>query len=103
MPSSRPRRPTVAVFHGPNLNLLGEREPEIYGTVTLKEIDRDLRARAKAAGVELRSAQSNHEGKLVDLVQAARRTADVLIINAGALTHTSLALRDALEAVRLPA
>jgi len=96
------RRPAVVVLHGPNLNLLGEREPQVYGTTTLAEIDRDLRARARAAGVDLRAAQSNHEGALIDAIQRARKTSDVLIINPGGYGHTSVALRDAVAAAGLP-
>jgi 3-dehydroquinate dehydratase-2 len=89
--------------HGPNLNLLGEREPHVYGNVTLAEIDTELTALGKAAGVTVRAAQSNHEGELIDVVQKARTDADVLIINAGGYTHTSVALRDAVAASKVPA
>ena len=92
----------IQVLHGPNLNLLGTREPEIYGSTTLAEIDAELARRAKARGAELRSAQSNVEGELVDLVQRAKGWADAILINPGAYTHTSVALRDAIEAVALP-
>jgi 3-dehydroquinate dehydratase-2 len=99
--SKRPIR--IQVLHGPNLNLLGTREPHIYGTTTLAEIDAELARRAADRGAELRSAQSNREGELVDAIQAAKGWADVLVVNFGAYTHTSLALRDALEATALPA
>src|SRR5439155_17342539 len=89
----------VLVLHGPNLNLLGEREPAVYGRVTLAELNRRLRARARELGVVLRIAQSNHEGKLIDRIHAARRWMDGLVINPGALTHYSYALRDAIAAV----
>lgn len=93
----------VAVINGPNLNLLGVREPERYGTTTLKEIERRASAKASQLGVTIVSwTQSNHEGDLVDAVQALRGTADGALVNAGALTHTSLALRDALLAVQVP-
>lgn len=93
----------VLVLHGPNLNLLGTREPEQYGCVTLAEIDQRLAHRAAAAGVRLESHQSNAEGELVDRVQAAARSGvDFAIVNPAALTHTSVALRDALAAVKLP-
>jgi 3-dehydroquinate dehydratase-2 len=93
----------ILVLHGPNLNMLGLREPGIYGSTTLGEIDRDLAARARTAGATLSSFQSNHEGALVDRVQAALGEAvDFILINAGALTHTSIALRDALAAVDIP-
>ncbi len=94
--------PRVLVLHGPNLNLLGEREPHIYGHTTLADIDAELVARGRAAGVEVISLQSNHEGVLIDRVQQARADADAIIINAGGFTHTSVALRDALAATKLP-
>ncbi len=89
------------VVHGPNLNLLGEREPEIYGTTTLADIDDTLQRQAKAAGVDLETFQSNHEGELIDYLQT-NRTAEGLIINPGALTHYSLSLRDALASMNMP-
>jgi 3-dehydroquinate dehydratase-2 len=92
----------VLVIHGPNLNLLGEREPHIYGDVTLADIDAELAARGKAAGVDVVSVQSNHEGELVDRVQQARGDAGAIIINAGGFTHTSVALRDAIAATKIP-
>ena len=92
----------VQVLHGPNLNLLGAREPEVYGTTTLAEIDAELVKRAKARGAQLRSAQSNVEGELVTLIQNAKGWADAIVINPGAYTHTSVAIRDAIEAVALP-
>jgi 3-dehydroquinate dehydratase-2 len=92
----------VVVIHGPNLNLLGEREPHIYGDVTLAAIDADLVARGRAAGVEVVTLQSNHEGSLIDRVQQARADADAIIINAGGFTHTSVALRDAIAAAKIP-
>lgn len=93
----------VLVLHGPNLNLLGTREPEVYGTITLAEIDRALADRASEAGILLATFQSNHEGALVDRIQEARGAVDGILINAGAYTHTSVAIRDALSAVALPA
>lgn len=93
----------LLVLHGPNLNLLGQREPEIYGATTLAVIDADLAARANAAGHELRSQQSNAEHELVDAVHAAANDGTAFIlINPAALTHTSVALRDALAAVAIP-
>lgn len=92
----------VAVLNGPNLNLLGEREPEVYGRATLAEIETATRARAKALGVECSWTQTNHEGELVDAIQRLRGRADGAVINAAAFTHTSLAVRDALLAVRVP-
>ncbi|ACY12896.1 3-dehydroquinate dehydratase, type II [Haliangium ochraceum DSM 14365] len=92
----------ILVLHGPNLNLLGTRAPEIYGSTTLAEIDASLRQRAAAAGAQLDSAQSNHEGQLVDHIQAAASRYDAIVINPAAYTHTSIAIRDAIEAVGLP-
>ncbi len=96
--------PGILVLHGPNLNLLGTREPEIYGTTTLFAIDEELVKRAAARGYSLHSFQSNSEGALIDRLQAARlqETARGVLLNAAAYTHTSVALRDALAAVRLP-
>ncbi len=92
----------IALLHGPNLNLLGTRAPEIYGSTTLNEIEAEMTKRAEARGAELRSAQSNFEGELVALIQLARNWADAIVINPGAYTHTSVAIRDAIEAVGLP-
>ena len=93
----------ILVIHGPNLNLLGTREPEVYGVQTLAQIDADLSKKAAEAGFTLESFQSNHEGALVDRIQAAAREGcRFIIINPAAYTHTSVALRDALAAVALP-
>ncbi len=93
----------VLVINGPNLNMLGEREPEIYGSMTLKKLLKWFKARARKRGVRLRSYQSNHEGRIIDRIQScARRGFCGIIINPGALTHYSYALRDALKAQPLP-
>jgi 3-dehydroquinate dehydratase-2 len=92
----------LLVVHGPNLNLLGTREPEVYGKTPLAEIDAQLAVMAKAAGCEIESLQSNHEGVLIDRIQQARGSADGILINPGGLTHSSVSLRDALAATDLP-
>src|SRR5690606_35389979 len=93
----------ILVLHGPNLNLLGSREPQVYGSLTLADIDARLTAIATEAGATLRSFQSNHEGELVERIQAARADdTDFIVINPAAYTHTSVAMRDALAAVEIP-
>lgn len=93
----------VLVLHGPNLNLLGQREPGIYGSVTLEEINGQLEVEGKKLQTQVVAVQSNHEGFLVDAIHAARGKYQGLLINAGAFTHTSVALRDAIAAISIPA
>lgn len=92
----------IAVLNGPNLNLLGTREPAVYGTTTLADIERRLRAVAGEMGVDLSFAQDNSEGALIDAIHALRGSTAGVIINAGAYSHSSLAIRDALTAVAVP-
>ena len=101
--SGAPPQTRILVLHGPNLNLLGTREPDVYGRTTLADIHSAMDARARADGVIVESFQSNHEGQLIDRVQAAAvEGVDYLIINPAGYTHTSIALRDALAAVAIP-
>ncbi|HVT12139.1 MAG TPA: type II 3-dehydroquinate dehydratase [Fimbriimonadaceae bacterium] len=92
----------VLILHGPNLNLTGFREPDVYGKKPLEDIDADIKAAADRLGVEVRILQSNSEGTLIDTIQEHRKWADAIVINPGGLTHYSIALRDALVSVRLP-
>lgn len=92
----------VLVIHGPNLNLLGRREPEIYGTATLAEVDRRLKALAEELGAAVDTFQSNHEGSILDRLHDAAGRYDAVVLNAGALTHSSIALRDAIAAIDVP-
>ena len=97
------KKPRVLVLHGPNLNLLGTRDPATYGTTTLAEIDAELRRRATERGATVETRQTNVEGELVDAIQAARGAFDAIVINPGGYTHTSVAIRDAIEAAAVPA
>jgi 3-dehydroquinate dehydratase II len=101
--SSRRAKVTVLVVHGPNLNLLGTREPEVYGRTTLAEIDRQIVELGRELGIDVETFQSNDEGALVGQIQKAQGHIDVLIINPAAYTHTSVAIRDAIGAVAVPA
>lgn len=92
----------LLLVNGPNLNLLGTREPEIYGTATLADVEEIARTAAAAHGFEIRAVQSNHEGVLLDAIHAAREDCAGIVINPGGLTHTSVVLRDALSGVALP-
>jgi 3-dehydroquinate dehydratase II len=92
----------IAVLNGPNLNLLGQREPEVYGRTTLAEIEKMVRDAARSHGTDIEWFQTNHEGELVDAVQGLRGRVDGALVNAAALTHSSLALRDAMLAVQVP-
>lgn len=102
-PASSPAPSSILVVNGPNLNLLGTREPEKYGTATLGDIERLCAGAAEAYGLECDFVQSNHEGELVDAIHAARGRSLGIVINAAAYTHTSVAIRDAITAVALPA
>jgi 3-dehydroquinate dehydratase-2 len=100
--AAEPEEVRIAIVHGPNLNLLGQREPEVYGTVTLEGIDASLREAGAALGVEVETFLSNVEGALIDFIQGARTRVDGFVVNAGGYTHTSVALLDALVGVGRP-
>lgn len=92
----------ILILNGPNLNLLGTRQPEVYGATTLADIEAMCHAKAEALGVAITFAQSNHEGTMIDMLHEARVSYDGVILNAGAYTHTSVALRDAISSIMLP-
>lgn len=92
----------ILILNGPNLNLLGTRQPEVYGSTTLADIEAMCHAKAEALGVAVTFAQSNHEGTMIDMLHEARGSYDGVILNAGAYTHTSVALRDAISSIMLP-
>lgn len=96
------QRPRILVIHGPNLNMLGRRDPSWYGSTTLDEIDTQIKDTAQAGGMEAETFQSNYEGALVEKIQAAMDGYDAVIINPAAYTHTSVAIRDALEMLNIP-
>ncbi|TKV26454.1 type II 3-dehydroquinate dehydratase [Arthrobacter sp. NamB2] len=96
------RAPSILVINGPNLNLLGSREPSVYGSSTLDDVVRLAETAAQQHGCTTTAMQSNHEGEIIDAIHAARLTVDGIVINAGAFTHTSIAIRDALSGVALP-
>ena len=94
--------PAILILHGPNLNLLGTREPEVYGRMTLEDINKKLGDYGRELGLEVRTLQSNHEGALIDALQEARNWAAGVVFNPGGYTHTSVALRDAISAIGIP-
>lgn len=93
---------TILVVHGPNLNLLGERQPTVYGAASLDDLNGVIRAHARTRGVRIRTYQSNHEGRLIDAIQGARKYAGGIVINPGAYGHTSYAIRDAIASISIP-
>ena len=99
---NHPKRPRILVIHGPNLNMLGRRETEMYGHITLEEVNSELEKLGKSLGVALETFQSNHEGEIIDRIQQAIGTCAGLIINPAAYTHTSIAIRDALLLLNVP-
>ncbi|MCI0548106.1 MAG: type II 3-dehydroquinate dehydratase [Candidatus Rokubacteria bacterium] len=102
-PARRPAVAPILILHGPNLNLLGTREPDVYGSLTLAQVDQAIRLHAAGRGAAVTCRQSNHEGQLVDWIQRARRDGfGAIVLNPGALTHYSIALRDAVAAIDVP-
>jgi 3-dehydroquinate dehydratase-2 len=100
--SEKTKHPKILIIHGPNLNMLGIREPDIYGHQTLEEINTALKAKTERLGLEVETFQSNHEGEIVDRIQQAHESFDGIIINPAAYTHTSVAIRDALSILNIP-
>lgn len=100
LPSSGKSR--IFIIHGPNLNLLGTRDPEQYGTLTLDKVNTSIRLKARDLNLETRIIQTNHEGRIIDLLHKRRKWADGVVINPGAFTHYSYAIRDAIEALKIP-
>ena len=94
--------PTILLLNGPNLNLLGTREPHLYGNVTLQDVEAAAKTQASTQGIQLEAFQSNHEGAIIDRIHEARGVVDAIVINPGGLTHTSVSLRDALVGVSIP-
>lgn len=92
----------VLIIHGPNLNLLGQREPDVYGPVSMADINKKLEEKARALNMEVKIVQSNHEGEIVTTIQQAMTWADCIIINPAAYTHTSVAIRDAISSINIP-
>jgi 3-dehydroquinate dehydratase-2 len=100
---SENEKPLILVVHGPNLNLLGEREPEVYGALTLDDLNREILLYAYSKQADVLFFQSNHEGEIIDYLHDKRKTADGLVINPGAFTHYSIAIRDAIAGISIPA
>ena len=92
----------VLIIHGPNINLIGQREPEMYGSISIADINRNIEEKAKSLGMEGKIVQSNHEGEIVTTIQQAMNWADCIIINPAAYTHTSVAIRDAISSINIP-
>jgi len=102
MSKSTPDLSKVFIIHGPNLNLLGHRDPEQYGTLTLAKVNTAIRKKARGLGLETRIVQTNHEGRIIDLLHRRRKWADAFLVNPGALTHYSFSIRDAIEGIQTP-
>jgi 3-dehydroquinate dehydratase-2 len=102
MSASSREQKQIFIIHGPNLNLLGSRDPALYGTLTLDKVNTAIRKKARELDVETRIIQTNHEGRIIDLLHRRRKWADAIIINPGAFTHYSYAIRDAIEGIQIP-